>query len=250
MNETNGIAAVLFQVRQPGLIGAAARAAKNMGIQHLRLVNPPPHFMNAAAAMAHGALDLLDSAELYTDLHLAVADAGMVLAVFMDTDDTHANTITPAEAGRFLTDLQDNAKVALVFGERLAELDTQELNLINAHVVLPRIADSYVDISIEQAVLLLGYETFIARRPTSSKPILQMAAPDLTERFFTQFQHLLEAVEFIVGGDPEYRMLHIRQLFGRAGMTDYDVGMWMGICRKIQTALKPVTDTPGIGDDQ
>ncbi|NQV58024.1 MAG: RNA methyltransferase, partial [Alphaproteobacteria bacterium] len=62
-------------------IGAAARAMKNFGLDHLRLVAPRDGWPNPrAVAMASRADDILDQAILYADGPAAVADLHAVYA--------------------------------------------------------------------------------------------------------------------------------------------------------------------------
>src|SRR5947207_14264742 len=67
------IRVVLLRPSHPGNIGAAARAMKTMGITQLRLVRPKRFPHPDAAAMASGALDLLESARACAGLEEALA---------------------------------------------------------------------------------------------------------------------------------------------------------------------------------
>src|SRR5205814_641291 len=67
------IRVVLLRPSHPGNIGAAARAMKTMGITQLRLVRPKRFPHPDAAAMASGALDLLESARACASLEEALA---------------------------------------------------------------------------------------------------------------------------------------------------------------------------------
>jgi len=65
---------VLVEPKEPGNIGAAARALKNMGFRNLSLVNPPPHTTGEARWFARNAHDVLDSAEIFTTIRDEITD--------------------------------------------------------------------------------------------------------------------------------------------------------------------------------
>ncbi len=69
---------ILVAPTEPGNIGAAARAVKNMGFRHLELVNPVPFLTLEAGAMACGALDVLERARVYPSLTEALAEKSLV----------------------------------------------------------------------------------------------------------------------------------------------------------------------------
>lgn len=72
---------VFEETTHPGNLGSIARAAKNMGIFDVRLVNPLSSKENSQAiANAAGATDLLASFQEFDDFDKAIADCHVVLA--------------------------------------------------------------------------------------------------------------------------------------------------------------------------
>ena len=72
------IAIVLVEPREPGNIGAAARAMANMGLSRLVLVRPPEHLVADAFKMALAARPILEAAVVVDDLAQALAGFGFV----------------------------------------------------------------------------------------------------------------------------------------------------------------------------
>ncbi|OUX33244.1 MAG: tRNA (cytosine(32)/uridine(32)-2'-O)-methyltransferase TrmJ, partial [Gammaproteobacteria bacterium TMED260] len=64
---------VLVNTSHPGNIGAAARAMRNMGLQRLTLVEPQEFPSGVAVGRAASALDVLEVAEVVSDLKQAIA---------------------------------------------------------------------------------------------------------------------------------------------------------------------------------
>ena len=65
---------VLVEPKEPGNIGASARAMKNMGFRNLCLVNPPPEMTDEGKWFARNAHDVLDSAVMYRSVAEAIKD--------------------------------------------------------------------------------------------------------------------------------------------------------------------------------
>ena len=59
---------LLIETSHPGNIGACARAIKNMGFEKLGLVNPSNFPSDEAFFRAKSAGDILDSANIYSNL--------------------------------------------------------------------------------------------------------------------------------------------------------------------------------------
>ena len=74
------IRVVLVATQHPGNIGSAARAMKTMGLERLALVAPERFPDPQAYALAAGAADLIDRAEIFPTLAAAVADCRTVIA--------------------------------------------------------------------------------------------------------------------------------------------------------------------------
>ncbi|MDP6041371.1 MAG: TrmH family RNA methyltransferase, partial [Candidatus Latescibacteria bacterium] len=70
---------VLVEPKQPGNIGAVARAMKNTGLSRLYLVNPPDHTSGEARAMAHGSGDILYGATVVSSLPEALTDVSFTV---------------------------------------------------------------------------------------------------------------------------------------------------------------------------
>src|SRR3989304_4423202 len=70
---------VLVEPKEPGNIGASARAIKNMGFINLCLVKPPPEMSEEGRWFARNAHDVLDSAEVHDVVEEAIRDKAVVV---------------------------------------------------------------------------------------------------------------------------------------------------------------------------
>ena len=65
-NWKENISFVLIEPKEPGNIGAAARAMKNMGFYHLELVKPVQFLSDEAQWMECNAIDVLENAIVHS----------------------------------------------------------------------------------------------------------------------------------------------------------------------------------------
>ncbi|KJU87262.1 RNA methyltransferase, TrmH family, group 1, partial [Candidatus Magnetobacterium bavaricum] len=85
MPSRDNIYFTLLQPREPGNVGAAARAIKNMGFERLCLVAPCDYLNAEARAFAHGAVDILEGATVCETLTEAVGDKAIVVGTTRHT---------------------------------------------------------------------------------------------------------------------------------------------------------------------
>ena len=75
----DNVVVILSRTTEPMNIGAACRAMKTMGLKHLRLIDPLNPKGRSAKALAHGAEDILENAEVVDTLQEAIHDCLVVI---------------------------------------------------------------------------------------------------------------------------------------------------------------------------
>lgn len=151
------LSVVLVHPKEPGNIGAAARAMKTMGLSRLVLVAGADPDAPEARRMGHGAHELLSGARRCATLAEALADCRMALAT------THrrrrgappllpVETAIPALAAAAL-----RTPVALVFGREDRGLTAEELTHCTGLCRLPAAAP-HPSLNLAQAVMVFGWE--------------------------------------------------------------------------------------------
>ena len=107
---------ILVEPREPGNIGAAARAVKNMDFQNLCLVNPP-HFKNDAAQwFAHGASDILNSASVFNTVRDAIGNKNFVAGTSRRRGRRRGAFIPVEQCVQRLFENARTNKIAVLFG--------------------------------------------------------------------------------------------------------------------------------------
>lgn len=228
----NRIRIVLVEPKEPGNVGAVARAMKNMGLSRLYLVNPPDHKSGDARKMAHGSGEVLYGATVTRTLGEALS--GTVLAVGA----THRRRQNmdllygPGEAALRLMSLSDVQEGALVFGREENGLTNNELQLCRMVSKIPT-AHAYPSLNLAQAVLIFGYELYQAVDPPAQTPSLDLASFEEVESMHSHIASALGKLGFIARHRPETFQRALRRLFGRIPLERRDTATVHKIFRQI-----------------
>ncbi len=161
------IAIVLVEPREPGNIGAAARAMANMGLSRLVLVRPPEHRVPEAFRMALAARPILESAEVVDDLGQALAGFGLVAGTTRRPGAGRRGRVTPRQFAAELPVVAAANDVAILFGREESGLTNDQLQYCQRLVTIPS-SDGFGSLNLAQAVLTIAYEIFLVAATSGS----------------------------------------------------------------------------------
>ena len=149
---------ILYKPAVPGNVGAAARAIKTMGFNHLRLITPCDHLGDEARMLAHGSHDILESALLFDDVKSAVADLDLVVCTTAKERSAKHDYHSSRSIREQLENKSEHLKhVGILFG-------TEESGLPNALILQSDMAmsipmtGSYPSLNLAQSVMICAYE--------------------------------------------------------------------------------------------
>ena len=227
------IKVVLIHTTHPGNIGAAARAMKTMGLTQLRLVTPRYFPHDEATARAAGAIDILDSTQVYATFAEAIADCGLVLGVSARLRTIAWPQWDARGAGRHIIAAAQNAQVALVFGSERVGLSNEEIDRCHGLVQIPANSE-YASLNLAAAVQVLTYELRVAALAAvgveaTARPEHVPADAQDVERFYEHLRQTLVDVEFLDPENPRQLMRRVRRLFNRALPDTMELNILRGI---------------------
>jgi len=225
------VAIVLFRPRLPENIGAAARAACNMGLSRLVVVEPQDLDHERMAMMATGsAAGLLARMEVHDDLAAALAPFQYIVGTTARLGGVRNDYVTPREMAARLVDISAANDVALLFGPENWGLTNDELPFCHALVTIP--TGECSSLNLAQAVMVMAYELFTA---ASAKPrtVPRLANSRELESMYAMLQETLLKINFISHQNPEHWMFNVRRLFARHGLRAREAQVIKGICRQI-----------------
>ena len=236
----NHFAVILSQPFTADNIGATARAMKNMGFTQLRLVSPRRNWKRRAYVLARSAANIIDQAQVFTNLNDAVADLNWTFGTTSRISERRGKFV------KFDTFIQSairkssKLKIGIVFGRESKGLNNEELDCCDQLVSLPA-DEAYPSLNLAQAVMVTLFSLSQKRLSRSSKLgsfedsqklFLDKAAVQKTMRSFEQ---ALESIGFYDGKDGRLnKIMKITQaIFKRAGMFDYEAQMLKGVSARI-----------------
>lgn len=232
----DGIAFVLVAPTEPGNIGAAARAVKNMGFRRLELVNPAGHLSLMARAMACGAKDLLERAPVHASFEDAVAGASLVVGttrrrgrrrgLFLPLEDGAARIVKAAAGNR----------VAILFGNEHNGLTNRELDACAFLLTIPT-DPAAPSLNLAQSVLLTAYA--LSRLPAPG-PAPKFVTQVEVRALLRKLRATIKALDYAARGDRDLEadiLRNIRQVIGRAGLTTWEYNMIVGLCSQAERKL-------------
>lgn len=230
---------LLDHTSHPGNIGAAARAIKTMGIQHLHLIEPRRFPHAEADALACDAKDILQNAHVHPTLDDALA--GCVFAAGLTARKRHRGhtCVDVREAAQRLIQIAETQAVALVFGNEAYGLSNEELSKCQLMVSIPTDED-FSSLNVASAVQIMAYELRMAwmSKPAPSPAPVEYARLDDIERFYQRLEETLIRIQFLDPENPKQLMPRVRRLFARAALEKEELNILMGMLKSINLKVK------------
>lgn len=228
----DNVAIVLNKPRYSENIGAAARAACNMGVEQLVVVDPPSFDKDRALTLAtHAASEMVHRMLLFDDLQTALAPYHFVAGTTARLGGERETVTTPSQMAQKLVPISENNKVALLFGPEDRGLTNEELRLCHLLVNIP--TAQFSSLNLAQAVMVLCYELFKAKLPESKVYTPRLASRHELDGMYEQVKDILVRIDYIKPDNPDYWMNKLRRFFSRMQLRAGEVSIIRGICRQI-----------------
>ena len=263
----DNVIVVLSRTTEPMNIGAACRAMKTMGLKHLRLIAPLNPKGRSARALAHGAEDILDAAEVVDTLQEAIADTLVVTGTTARIRQLRKRALLPpADLADHIADHSRSGKVAIFFGTERTGMTNDEVDICR-YLSSVDTAPEQPSLNLAQAVMLYSWEIKQAMdragRPESGKgnsaapvdqpsrsanvrrPEMRVHHPHRSTRLPTQHElnsmygHLATTMAALDYSAPERLkfLTYLRQLHMRAGIVNWETHIYHILCKKILKAV-------------
>ena len=238
--ELHNIRIVLIQTSHPGNIGSAARAMKVMGLSELCLVSPKRFPDSQATAMASGADDILQQANIVDNLPDAISDCHIVIGTSARSSRYLQWPLRSARAcGEYVAE-NAHKKIAIVFGRERTGLTNDELAYCHSLVHIPTNPD-YSSLNVAAAVQLIAYEcsihinnTALTTPQTKENKQENSVDAETMEAFYQHLETTLTEVRYLDPKNPKHLMRRLRRLFGRIGIMQSEMNILRGILSAMQ----------------
>ncbi len=232
---------VMVNTTEPGNIGAAARAMKNMNLSQLTLVNPQGYPSAVATARASGADDVLSNALVCESLEEALQGTHLVIGASARQRNIKWKQMDVVGACNEIQKITpvENQTVAVVFGTEKYGLTNEELDLCQILMTIPGNPD-YFSLNVASAIQVFAYQNYVYNTTTQfEQSSNKIASFDELEGFYTHLAQVLEHIEYFEDKRPKALLMRrLRRFFGRAEPEKEEVAIFRGILRNIKPFQK------------
>ena len=251
---------VLVRTSHPGNVGQVARAMANMGLRELVITSPRFPDMCAqpdAIALASGATDVLEQAQIVPDLATALQGVNCAYAFSARPRDLSPPMRTSGEAAAEVVASFDAAfehnqsapKIAFVFGAERSGLVNDEVMMCQRLCQIEA-NPAYNSLNLAQAVQVMTYslrqamlhganemeQAFVLSTPkmSSELPLQQQSADvEKVEGMLAHWEQMLVALELLNPQIPSETMTRLRAMFARTQLSNNEVNFLRGIARAV-----------------
>ena len=221
----DNIRVILFEPREPGNIGSAARALKGMGLSQLYLVNPIP-FLEAKPTwyMAHGATDVIENCCVVETLDDALEGVQFLVGTTHRRRDPRLPpSVSAREAAQEIASISQNQRVGLLFGREDFGLSTSQISRCQLIASVPMAAKN-PSLNLAQAVQVFAYEVFLASAGDIPPAELEYANANEIEAFYGRITALLQRIGVTpYNHDWETFLKSLRRVFSRTRLEQRDI---------------------------
>jgi len=232
----NKVRIVMVNTTEPGNIGAAARAMKNMMLSQLYLVSPSNYPSAVATARASGADDVLSNAIVCSSLEDALIGVNLVIGASARQRNIKWRQLDVIETCSEIqsTIASNNQEVAVVFGTENSGLTNEELDLCSILMTIPG-NPKYFSLNVASAIQVFAYQNFVSsidgKFDNSPKDLANF---DDLNSFYKHLEQVLEHIDYFDSKKPKSLLMRrLRRLFGKSMPEKEEIAILRGILNKI-----------------
>ncbi|MDQ1354876.1 MAG: SpoU methylase protein [Acidobacteriota bacterium] len=232
-NYLDNIYVVLVEPKNPGNIGSTVRAMKNMGISHLRLVNPIEYRdVIEQKKMGYRAQEIIETSEEFETLDQALSDTSLVFVATSKKGKWKKDVIYPEKAGEIIMEHNINEKIAVVFGREDSGVTIDESQTANYCITVPT-AVSYPSLNLSQAVLLVLYEIY---RKLAAPPLIPLPKRAEKVSYDRLYDNIWRLMKGILIREPEKGLFHrsLKRALNRTTWTNADIAVFDRFCKQVR----------------
>jgi tRNA/rRNA methyltransferase len=228
----DNVAIILVEPKLPENIGAVARAMNNMDIGRLILVKPMNVDEDRIAMMATShCMDIVQKMKVYDDLESAIASFQYIAGTTARSGLMRPTLTTPRHLAMDIIPISKDNDVAILFGPEDRGLSNDHLRFCHTITTIP--TSDFSSLNLAQAVMIICYEIFQAKRDASETNVPRLANSFELEGMYDHLYNVLTKIGFLNPQNPERWMLNIRRFFSRIPLQAMEVRLIRGICRQI-----------------
>ena len=237
----NKVRIVMVSTTEPGNIGAAARAMKNMSLSRLYLINPSNYPSAVATARASGADDVLSNSIICKSLEEALEGVHLVIGASARQRNIKWKQLDVIDTCKEIQAItsKEGQEVAIIFGTENSGLTNEELDLCSILMTIPGNPE-YFSLNVASAIQVFAYQNYVSsvkgKFDNSGNELASFADQD---SFYKHLEQVLDHLEYFDNKKPKSLLMRrLRRLFARSSLEKEEVAILRGILNKINPINK------------
>ncbi len=224
---------VLVRPRYPENIGAAARAARNMGIGRIVVVRPENFDLEKIHKLAtHAAMDTVEKIRVFDNLEDALSQFQYIVGTTARLGSRRQVIQSPSRLAQSLIPVSRENRIAVLFGPEDRGLTNEDT--WNCHVLVNIPTAEFSSLNLAQAVMVVSYELFKATLEKAPGFEPRLAGHHELEGMYEDLKEILVRISFLNPDNPDYWLNNFRRFFSRLPLRAKEVSLIRGICRQIR----------------
>jgi len=231
---------ILVRPQMAENIGAVARAMGNGGLFHLRLVAPRDGWPQERAwRLASGAHRILDAAQVFETVADAVADLHRVFATCPRPRHIIKPVLTARGGAAEIVAIGNRGlRCGILFGPERAGLDNDDIAFADG-LIRYDLNPDFMSLNLAQAVMIMGYEWWLARMPELPARDLQtnetsIATKGELDHFMAHLIRECDAAGFLKNEQKRPGMVrNLRHFFTRGEVTKQELQTLHGVVSEL-----------------
>ncbi len=234
LNGIKNISIILVEPKNPGNIGSAVRAMKNMGFCDLRLVNPVEYRdVVEQRKMGYRSQEIIESSREYGSLKEAVSDLSLVFLTTTRKGKWKKDFLSLEDSAELIKRQSSKEKIGVVFGREDSGVTIDESQFANYCINIPA-AVKYPSLNLAQAVMVTVHGIYSEMtKGEIIPPFPKMANKRSFDRLTENIYDLMESIQFV---EEEKGLFHrsLKRALNRARWTNADIAVFDRVCKQMR----------------
>lgn len=230
----NNLVIVLVEPKNPGNIGAVSRAMKNMGVSHLRLVNPVGYRdAEEQRKLGYRSQEIIKNSREFDTLMAALDDMSTVFLATTRKGKWKKDFLPPSRAAELITGRIRKEKIAVVFGREDSGVTIDESQFANYYIQIPS-AVPYPSLNLAQSVMVIVYEIFkLVGQGRDEMVFPKRAEKKKYKRLYDNIWSLMKSLEF---KEEDKGLFHrsLKRALNRTHWTNADIAVFDRACKQVR----------------
>lgn len=225
---------ILVEPKNAGNIGSVVRAMKNMGISHLRLVNPVDYRdVEEQKKLGYRSQEIIEKSREFKTLKDAMRDISTAFLATTRKGKWKKDFFSPKKAAETICSRAHKEKVAVIFGREDSGVTIDESQYANYFINIPA-AVKYPSLNLSQAVMVTVYEIYSHLIEGSVAPVFPRKAKKKEfERLYDNIWDLMKDIEF---REDDKGLFHrsLKRALNRTHWTNADIAVFDRACKQVR----------------